>query len=82
MINGTKMAKSICDQLQAAFGKQTTDQVIADFKSAVVMMMLVDRPQTVIDQMTIKFGCLATNGFMIPDHIQALMLLATILHVH
>ena len=82
MINGTKMAKSIWDQLQAAFGKQTTDQVIADFKSAVVMMMLVDRPQTVIDQMTIKFGHLATNGFMILDHVQVLTLLAAVPCMH
>jgi len=82
MVNGTKMAKSIWDQLQAAFGKQTADQLIADYKSAVTMMMAVDNPQHVINQMTIKFGHLATNGFVIPDHVQALMLLAAVPHVH
>ena len=56
MIIGKKMAKAIWDQLQTAFGKQNADQVITDFKSAVVMMLPVDRPQTAIDQMTIKFG--------------------------
>ena len=79
MVNGTKMAKSIWDQLQATFGKQTADQLIADY---ITMMMAVDKPQHTIDQMTIKFGHLATNGFVIPDHIQALMLLTAVLHVH
>jgi len=82
MVNDTKTAKSIWDQLQASFGKQTTDQLITDYKSVVTMMMAVDNPQHIINQMTIKFGHLATNGFMIPDHIQVLMLLAAVLHVH
>jgi len=73
MVNGTKLAKSIWDQLQASFGKQTADQLITDYKSVVTMMMAVDNLQHVINQMTIKFGCLATNGFVIPDHVQALL---------
>ena len=76
------MARSIWDQLQASFGKQTTDQLITNYKSAVTMMMAVDNPQHVINQMTIKFGCLATNGFVIPDHVQVLMLLAAVLCMH
>ena len=82
MVNGTKMAKSIWNQLQASFGKQTADQLIADYKLAVTMMMAVDNPQHVINQMTIKFGRLATNGFVIPDHIQALTLLAAVPCMH
>jgi len=82
MVNGTKMAKSIWDQLQASFDKQTADQLIADYKSAVTMMMAVDNPQHVINQMIIKFGHLATNGFVIPDHVQVLTLLAAVPHMH
>jgi len=83
MVNGTKTAKYIWDQLQASFGKQSADQLITDYKSIVTMMMMaVDNPQHIINQMTIKFGCLATNGFMISDHIQALTLLAAVPHVH
>jgi len=56
MIIGKKIAKAIWDQLQTSFGMQNADQLITDFKSAVVMMLPVDRPLTTIDQMTIKFG--------------------------
>jgi len=48
----------------------------------VTMMMAVDNPQHVINQMIIKFGHLVTNGFVIPDHVQALTLLAAVLCVH
>jgi len=47
-----------------------------------MMMMPVNRPQTIINQITIKFGCLATNGFVIPDHIQALTLLVAVSCMH
>jgi len=57
MVNGTKMAKSIWNQLQASFGKQTADQLIADYKSVVTMMIAVDNPQHVINQMTINHTC-------------------------
>jgi len=82
MVNGTKTAKSIWDQLQATFGKQSADQLIANYKSMVTMMMAVNNPQHVINQMTIKFCRLATNGFMIPDHIQVLTLLTIVPHMH
>jgi len=81
-VNGIKSAKSIWNQLQASFGKQTADQLITDYKLAVTMMMTMDKPQHIIDQMTIKFGHLATNGFVIPDHVQVLTLLAAVPHVH
>jgi len=51
-----KMAKAIWNQLQTSFGMQNPDHLITDFKSAVTMMFPVDRPLTIIDQITIKFG--------------------------
>jgi len=49
-VNGPKRPQSIGNQLQPLFGKQTADQLMADYKSVGTMRWL-DYPQHVINQM-------------------------------